>query len=140
MSDKKFDFLNNPITCTVTTVAWPKGAAPSKKCLCFEGRPSKSYRRVENKDSDCMFQAVELARILSQKNVGKTNDDASHDLNILLTKQRSVKQMQLQYLKLQKIGAVLKNKVIASDWKNTGGFDITFLIEVLFISIIKIML
>ena len=76
MSDKKFDFLNNPITCIVTVLALPVGSSPSynsassMKCKCFESRCKKAYRLVEysidNTDTDCLFQAVELARYLAE--------------------------------------------------------------------------
>ena len=79
MSDKKFNFLNNTISCTITTIAWPIGAEASKTCTCFVEKPLKSYHQLENLqtkskkgDIDCLFKAAELACILSDKNTGRT--------------------------------------------------------------------
>ena len=118
MSDKKFDFLNNPITCTVTVLALPVGSAPynsasSATCKCFEGRCKKAYRLVENStdntDTDCLFQAVELARYLAEHSktvkVVKNEDNKDNSESTLLLKRaRSVKMMQLQHKLLKTKG------------------------------------
>lgn len=143
MSDKKFDFLNNPITCTVTVLALPTGSAPpnrstNQKCLCFDGRCKKSYREVENliKDKDCLFQAVELARYLADHvktdNKLKVETIEEDSNTILLKKARSVKMMQQQHKILKSLGNTLKNSVLTQDeQKNEGnGFDISYLTNV----------
>ena len=136
MSDKKFNFLNNTISCTITTIAWPIGAGASKTCTCFENKPIKSYRQLKSfltttKDDggDCLFQAAELARVLSNKNMEEQSDDSS-ELTVLRTRQRRVKQMMLQFEKLKKLGSSLKAKVLPPNQKDAKGFDITVLIQV----------
>ena len=120
MSDKKFDFLNNPITCTVTVLALPVGSAPynsasSAICKCFESRCKKAYRQVENSNdnTDCLFQAVELARYLAEhsKTVKVVKNEDSKDnseSSLLLKRARSVKMMQLQHRLLKTKGWILK--------------------------------
>ena len=136
MSDKKFNFLNNTISCTITTIAWPIGAGVSKKCTCFVEKPLKSYRQLKTfltttKDDgvDCLFQAAELARVLSDKNMEEQSEDSA-ELSLLRTRQRWVKNMMLQYEKLKKLGSSLKAKVLPGNQKNSKGFDITVLIQV----------
>ena len=136
MSDKKFNFLNNTISCTITTVAWPVGGGASKTCTCFEEKPLKSYRQLKSfltttKDDggDCLFQAAELARVLSDKNMEEQSEDSA-ELSLLRTRQRWVKNMMLQYEKLKKLGSSLKAKVLPSNQKDAKGFDITVLIQV----------
>ena len=122
MSDKKFNFLNNPISCTITTIAWPVGGGDFKKCSCFDDKPIKSYRKLksfqtnEDDNMDCLFQAVELARVLSNKNVGEQSDDSA-ELAVLRTRQRWIKQMMLQHEKLKKLGNNLKVKVLKASKK-----------------------
>ena len=136
MSDKKFNFLNNTISCTITTIAWPIGAGASKTCTCFENKPIKSYRQLKSfltttKDDggDCLFQAAELARVLSDKNMEEQSDDSA-ELSLLRTRQRWVKNMLLQYEKLKKLGSSLKAKLLLANQKDAKGFDITVLIQV----------
>lgn len=142
MSDKKFNFLNNPISCTITTIAWPVGGGDFKKCFCFDDKPIKSYRKLKSfstigdGDMDCLFQAAELARILSDKNVGEQNDD-DVEIGLLRTKQRRVKQMMLQHEKLKKLGNSLKVKVLEGKQEDGKGFDVTNLIKVFFKMFIK---
>ena len=135
MSDKKFNFLNNTISCTITTIAWPVGGGDLKKCSCFDDKPLKSYRQLksfqtnEDDNMDCLFQAVELARVLSNKNVGEQSDDNA-ELAVLRTRQRWVKQMMLQHEKLKKLGNSLKVKVLEGKQEDGKGFDVTNLIKV----------
>ena len=106
-----------------------------KKCSCFDDKPLKSYRQLksfqtnEDDNMDCLFQAVELARVLSDKNVGEQSDDSA-ELAVLRTRQRRVKQLMLQFEKLKKLGSSLKAKVLPPNQKNAKGFDITVLIQV----------
>ena len=59
---------------------------------------------------------------MSEKNVAKmVEDDASKELKILLTKHKSVKQMQSQLSKLRKMVNVLKKKILTADQKNKNG-------------------
>ena len=136
MSDKKFNFLNNTISCTITTIAWPIGAGASKTCTCFEEKPLRSYRQLKTfltttKDDggDCLFQAAELARVLSNKNEGEQSEDSA-ELTLLRTRQRWVKNMVLQYEKLKKLGSSLKAKVLEGKQEDGKGFDVTNLIKV----------
>ena len=136
MSDKKFNFLNNAISCTITTIAWPIGAGPSKTCTCFEEKPLKSYRQLKSfltttKDDggDCLFQAAELARVLSSKTMEEQSEDSA-ELTLLRTRQRWVKNMVLQYEKLKKLGSSLKSRVLPANQKISKGFDIAVLIQV----------
>ena len=48
MSDKKFNFLNNVIYCTITLALLPVGGSNSKNelCKCLEGKPARSYRQI----------------------------------------------------------------------------------------------
>lgn len=48
MSDKKFNFLNNVIRCTITLALLPVGGSNSKttSCKCLEGKSDRSYRQI----------------------------------------------------------------------------------------------
>ena len=63
MSDKKFNFLNNLIECTITTVILPTGKGTNHECQCFNGKPIRSFKQVTIANSgQCLFYALELAR------------------------------------------------------------------------------
>ena len=63
MSDKKFNFLNNLIECTITTVILPTGKGANHECQCFNGKPIRSFKQVTIANSgQCLFYALELAR------------------------------------------------------------------------------
>lgn len=146
MSDKKIDFLNKAIRCTVTTIAPPVGSGPSK-CNCFESKAPKSFRELpgikqNENDNDCLFQAVELARFLKDKELNrkkegkeKKNENMEEDPSLVLQyKQKSTKMMLLQYKELKTKGSKLKEKVFKDNLtkkESTGGFDICYLAEVL---------
>ena len=56
MSDKKFNFLNNLIECTITTVILPTGKGSNQDCQCLNAKPPRSFRQVSIANSGhCLF-------------------------------------------------------------------------------------
>lgn len=75
LSDKRFNFLNNLISCTISVLSPPpknqtvpargKGK-PNESCECFKGKRTTSYKKLvlTNRENEgkCLFFAAELGR------------------------------------------------------------------------------
>ena len=66
ISDKKLNFMNNPITMIITVVSPPIGRGPSEQKKDFKqyfGRNANQLIPSANDNKLCLFYALELARI-----------------------------------------------------------------------------
>ena len=87
LSDKRFNFLNNLISCTISVLSPPpknqtvpargKGK-PNESCECFKGKRTTSYKKLvlTNRENEgkCLFFAAELGRNFADTHLeGMTN-------------------------------------------------------------------
>lgn len=134
MSDKKFNFLNNLIECTITTVFLPTGKGVNQGCQCLNAKPPRSFKQVTVANSGhCLFYALELAREYndSHKIGSQAGPQKAHSLRQKFTRLYKNHEMRLKNGVEWLLKTILGNSEISSE----TGCDITLVEKVLTILI-----
>ena len=134
MSDKKFNFLNNLIECTITKVFLPTGKGVNQDCQCLNDKPSRSFKQVNIANSShCLFYALELAREYSDshKTGSQAGPQKAHSLRQRFTRLYKNHEMRLK----NGVEWLLKTILGNSEISNETGCDITLVEKVFIISI-----
>jgi hypothetical protein len=87
ISDKKWNFLDNPINIIITILSSPYGSGKAKKfnAKSYFGTKEKQRLRVQNNDSFCLFYALELSRLFhDQKQITDLKKAGKQQSNSLM--------------------------------------------------------
>ena len=132
ISDKKWNFMNKPITVIITVVSPPHGRGPSAKKMDFKqyfGRNSKQLIPSANHNKLCLFYALELARIYHDQNIISQKKKKGQSFSKELVTRQSFARILKDDLRKSMLATHLVNEIGVDPCLDSYGFDVLSLVQ-----------
>jgi hypothetical protein len=113
ISDKKWNFLDNPINIIITILSKPYGSGKVQNfnAKSYFGTKEKQRLHVQNNDNHCLFYALELSRLFHDQQQIKDLKKAGKEYPKSLMPQQTFYRLQKNQKKLHQYALSLVDKV-----------------------------